>query len=166
MSKITIKVQYAPHSEGTKFYMAMLVTHDSNAYVIKVHGPIGAKGRVIHESHKGSMSVGVTEYSKIINAKSKRGYMFREVLNEVVDYTLSPDAETNLNTVAADLAKKLIAKTASSSGYASELLTALKSVTAGSDITFEAVSDEPLLKEPFRAGPKVEPVRKEDWGSW
>lgn len=159
MSSVVIKAQYAPHSEGTKFYLAMLVSHGSDAYVLKVHGPMGTKGRVLHEPYGISLSAGVSEYNKIINAKSKRGYMFREVLNEIETFV-----KDDIEDLASKLAKKL-SSAVGGHGYASELLTALKSVTTND--SFEPVpDDEPLLKEPFRAGPKVEPIRKEDWGSW
>lgn len=161
MSALVIKAQYAPHSEGTKFYLAMLVSHGSDAYVIKVHGPIGSKGRVLHEPYIRSLAVGNSEYNKIIQAKSKRGYMFREALNEFE--TFVKDDIEGLADLAYKLAKKL-SSTTGGFGYGSELLTALKSVTTNDNEP--AADDEPLLKEPFRAGPKVEPARKEDWGSW
>jgi hypothetical protein len=161
MSKITVRAQYAEHSEGTKFYGAILVSHENSSYVIKVHGPMGAKGRVIHEPYAGNFDKGVTEYGKIIRSKTTRGYLFREVLHETHDYTKTATIESDLHSLANMICRSFKFST-DGSGYSVEMLTALGEVTKYAS----EEEDEPLLKEPYKAGPKVEPTRTQEWGSW
>jgi predicted DNA-binding WGR domain protein len=163
MSKIRINAQYAPHEEGTKFYLSMLITCGANAYVLKAHGPIGSKGRVIHEPYSLSYEAGSKEHSKIIQSKSKRGYMFREVIDR--GYDLS---ETNIKAVLAETVKKLAAEIGDHAlgSYLGDVKVALETVfNKGVSIDL----DEPLLKPPYKVelkAPVIEPVRAQEWGSW
>lgn len=160
MSNVSIKAQWARHDSGTKFYGAILVECDNSSYVIKVHGPVDAKGRVIQEPYGTMRTAGVAEFNKIITAKSKRGYSFREVLN--YSY-MRPEGGMDVTDIVNDAVSKMKGFGVAGSYYRIELSAAINSVTGGLS---KADVDEPLLKEPFKAEPKPEPVRAEEWGSW
>lgn len=159
MSNVNIKAQWATHEGGTKFYGAILFENNSgSSYLIKVHGPVGAKGRVIAEPYGAGGERGYTEYLKIIDAKSRRGYNFREVLNRGTgDFRGGHDEIVDS---AVKMMQGMGVKMASA--YKLDMLTAIRSL---------AKDDVDLIEELTAAGitsmPKEpEIARSEEWGSW
>lgn len=156
MSQYTIKLWFAPHEGGTKFYKVYAITHASRAVLVTHWGSYSGVDYFPKEHGQRKIKdtiAGTVEWDadKVKKAKNGRGYSFEGPLTEV------------FHRDGIELKKRL-----DKMFTPNDILGILAHLKGGSDgLKLPEVSDDELpeieLPEPR---PITEPERGEDWGSW